>query len=136
MSVTFDLEPDLSVEDYVAVLSNCTLGRKRPLANRARIAEMLAGANLIVTARDTDGVILGLARCLSDGAWVCYCAELAVRDSHQGKGIGRGLMDFAAETLGPRMAIILISEPDAVEFYRKAGFDSVLGFARNRSDRD
>jgi hypothetical protein len=38
---------------------------KRPLANTERIGRMIAGANFIVTARE-DGVILGLARCISD----------------------------------------------------------------------
>ena len=56
MSVTYAAEPGLSVEDYVAVLAETTMRAKRPLANRQRIAQMLAGANLIVGELNLDTI--------------------------------------------------------------------------------
>lgn len=135
MSVTYAEEPGLGIDDYVSVLAETTMRTKRPLANRKRIGEMLAGANLIVTAR-RDGDILGLARCISDGAWICYCAELAVKESAQGLGIGAGIIGKINEVLGPRIGLALFSEPGAMGFYEKAGLTRLdNGFFRTRVDR-
>jgi GNAT superfamily N-acetyltransferase len=133
--IVYAEEPGLSVEDYVAVLQETTMRTKRPLANRPRIGEMLAGANFIVTAR-RDGDIVGLARCITDRAWVCYCAELAVRENAQGLGIGAGIIRTINELLGPRIGLALFSEPDALGFYEKAGLTRLdNGFFRTRADR-
>jgi GNAT superfamily N-acetyltransferase len=122
MSVTYAQEQSLSVEDYVGVLGDCAMRDQRPLDNIARIAAMLAGANFIVTARE-DGHILGLARCMTDNAWTCYCLELAVRDSAQKRGVGRGILETCWALLGPRLSFVLMSDPRAVGFYRQVGME-------------
>jgi hypothetical protein len=135
VSIVYAQEQTLSVADYVAVLSESKMRDKRPLQNSVRIARMLAGANFIVTARQ-DGAILGLARCITDYAWVCYCAELVVRESAQGAGTGAGLVGKIGELLGPGIALTLISEPWASGFYERVGMtrqDSA--FFRTRLDR-
>jgi GNAT superfamily N-acetyltransferase len=135
MAIVYAREASLSADEYIAVLSATTMRTKRPLANRQRITAMLAGANFIVTARES-GVLLGLARCLSDGAWVCYCAELAVREDQQGKGVGRGILEHCYELLGPGMGLILAAEPEAVAFYKRIGMDRVQhAFFHPRTDR-
>lgn len=135
MAIVYAREASLSADEYIAVLSATTMRAKRPLANRERIAAMLAGANIIVTARE-NGVLVGLARCLSDGAWVCYCAELAVREDQQGKGVGRGILEHCYELLGPGMGLILAAEPEAVAFYERIGMDRVQhAFFHPRTDR-
>lgn len=120
MNIVYAQESSLNVDDYVAVLGETTMRSKRPLANRARIGRMIAGANLVVTARE-NGSILGIARCLTDGAWITYCAELAVRESAQGRGIGAGLLAKCRELIGPGQSLLLISEPEAVGFYERVG---------------
>jgi GNAT superfamily N-acetyltransferase len=135
VSVVYAEETGLSVDDYVSVLAETTMRSKRPLANRARIGEMLAGANFVVTAR-RDGEILGLARCITDHAWICYCAELAVKESAQGLGVGAGIIRTINELLGPRIGLVLISEPEAIGFYEKAGLARLdSAFFRTRTDR-
>ncbi len=135
MSIVYAQEQSLSVADYVAVLRDTIMHAKRPLDNTARIAEMLAGANFIVTARE-DGDILGLARCITDNSWICYCAELAVKESAQGRGIGAGIIARAKELLGPRVGLNLISEPTAVGFYEHIGMERVdTAFFLAREDR-
>lgn len=135
MSIVYAQEQSLPVEDYIVVLSEGTMRSKRPLANRARIAEMIAGANFIVTARE-DGIILGLARCITDYAWVAYCAELAVKESAQGRGVGAGIIKTAKDILGPRLGLTLISESDAVGFYQRVGMEQIdKAFFLTRADR-
>jgi GNAT superfamily N-acetyltransferase len=135
MPITYAREQTLSVDDYVAVLAQTTMHDHRPLTNTARIRAMLDGANFIVTARDDDGTLVGLARCICDFAWVCYCAELAVRDTHQGQGIGRAILDKCAQLLGPGIGIALMAEPEAVGFYERIGMSRHPGFFRPRTDR-
>ena len=135
MTIVYAREGELPVSDYVAVLGETTMRGKRPLANTERIGRMIAGANLIVTARE-DGTILGLARCITDFVWIAYCAELAVRESAQKRGIGAGLVAKAREVLGPGVGLVLISEPDAIGFYGRIGMERIdRAFFHDRSDR-
>ena len=118
--VAYDSEPGLSVDEYLAVVGDSTLGASRPLADRTRVAEMLQHADLIVTAR-IDGQCVGLARCLTDFAWICYCGDLAVRQSFQRRGIGTGLLRACKKMLGDGVAITLLSAPEAVSYYERIG---------------
>jgi GNAT superfamily N-acetyltransferase len=113
-------EPGLSPDDYIDVVGHSALGPTRPLADRARIAAMLAGATLVVTAR-LDGRCVGLARGLTDFAWVCYLADLAVHEDYQSRGIGTGLLRTCKEVLGDGVGIALLSVPEAVPYYDRLG---------------
>ncbi len=135
MTIVYAQEQSLPVEDYVTVLSEGAMRNRRPLANKVRIAEMIAGANFIVTARE-DGVIVGLARCITDNAWIAYCAELAVRENWQGRGVGAGIIKAARDILGPRLGLTLISEAEAVGFYQRIGMEQIdRAFFLTRADR-
>jgi len=48
---------------------------------------MLANANLVVTAWDGE-LLVGIARSVSDFSYATYLSDLAVRLSHQKRGIG------------------------------------------------
>ena len=120
-------DADLTVGEYVDVVGNSTLGTTRPLGDRERVAAMLAGADLLVTAR-IDGRCVGLARCLTDFAWVAYCGDLAVHNDFQGRGIGKGLLRQCREELGEGVGIALLSVPEAVSFYERSAY--ALGFRR------
>lgn len=113
-------EPDLPVDDYVEVVGHSALGATRPINDRERVAAMLAGADLIVTAR-LDGRCVGVARCLTDFAWVAYLGDLAVHDDFQGRGIGKGLLAKVRDELGDKVGMALLSLPDASAFYDRVG---------------
>ena len=136
MTIVYAQEQDLPVADYVTVLGSTYMGSRRPIGNSARVARMLKGSNMIVTARDEAGEIVGLARGISDGEWVCYLADLVVRDTHQRRGIGQGLMAAMKKILGPGMGIVLMAYPEAVAFYRKAGLGEMAAFFVDREVRD
>jgi GNAT superfamily N-acetyltransferase len=116
--IVYAREQDLSVDDYVEVLSHCALGKRRPLSDRDRVAQMLANSNLIVTAR-IDGRPVGVARCFSDFGWTTYLSDLAVHDDFQKRGIGRRLIETVREVGGDGVGIGLFSVEDAIGFYEK-----------------
>ena len=136
MAITYAVESSLSAAECAHLLAATKMAAKRPLKNLARIDKMLRGANFVATARNETGLLVGVARCITDFEWICYCAELAVRESHQGQGIGRDLLEFTRRTLGPNLGLTLNAEPEAVAFYERLGMKPYRAFymARERSD--
>jgi ribosomal protein S18 acetylase RimI-like enzyme len=135
--VLYASEPALDVAEFRRVLVESGLGETRPVDDEARLQTMLANANLVLTARldRPDRQLVGVARAITDFAWVCYISELAVSRSAQGLGIGKGLMDEAQRQLGPSVAISLLSMPDAVGFYERIGMERMADafwFSRKR----
>jgi GNAT superfamily N-acetyltransferase len=113
-----DWKPDLAAtRDLYA---DCSLGARRPIGDDARLAAMLAHANLIVSAWDGERLV-GLARSLSDFGFTTYLADLAVRDSHQRQGIGRELIHHT-RLAAPQAKIVLLAAPAAVDYYPRIGF--------------
>ncbi len=98
-----------------------TLGERRPIDDSAIVRSMLEHANLVVTAWDGDQVV-GIARTLTDFAYVGYLADLAVRESHQRRGIGVALIQKTRERMGPRSMLVLLAAPKAVDYYPRIGF--------------
>jgi GNAT superfamily N-acetyltransferase len=130
-------EPDLVVAEFRRVLVESGLGATRPVDDPDRLRRMIEGAGLIVTARlDTDArPLVGVARGISDGAWACYLAEVAVTKSAQGLGTGRALLDAVRAAVGPEVAVFLASVPDAAGFYERIGMarlDDAFWFRRER----
>jgi GNAT superfamily N-acetyltransferase len=135
-AIVYQRELDLSADDYIACVGRTTLGSTRPLGNPARVAAMLENSDLVVTARDAaSGGLLGLARCLTDWHWVCYCMDLVVVEGQQGKGIGKAILDKCTEIMGPRVGIALLAMPEAEPFYQRIGMEQYAGFWRERLDK-
>jgi len=82
---------------------------------------MLTHANLIITAWDGD-LLVGIARSFTDFSYVGYLSDLAVRETHQRRGIGKGLIQKTREKMGPRSMLVLLAAPKAVDYYRKIRF--------------
>jgi ribosomal protein S18 acetylase RimI-like enzyme len=134
--ITYAREDGLKAADYIACVGATSLGQGRPLANPERVQAMLDNTDLLVTARDADGSLLGLLRAITDWHWVCYCIDLAVIEGQQGKHIGQTLLDKATELLGAKVSIVLLSKPDAEGFYRHIGMaEPMAAFMRPRTDR-
>lgn len=129
MPIRYAREDGLSAGDYLAVLRASGLAGRRPVDEPARIAEILAGSNLIVTARNEAGRLVGLSRNLTDFAICCYCADLAVDRAFQRQGIGTRLMAETKAILGDGVSFILLAAPDAESFYLHAG--PRIGLERN-----
>lgn len=118
--ITYRTGNDLDLNAVIELYRASTLGERRPVDDRERMAAMLRHANLVVTAWEGD-LLVGLARSVSDFAFCTYLSDLAVRTSHQRQGIGRELIRLTREAAG-RATTILLAAPKAVEYYPKLGF--------------
>ena len=125
--ILYAREQGLEVAEFRRVLVESGLGAIRPIGDTPRLQAMLSSANLVLTARldRPDRPLVGIARCITDFSWCCFLAELAVSKSAQGLGVGRGLLDEAQRQLGPQVTLTLISVPEAVGFYERAGMTHV-----------
>lgn len=112
-----DLDLDACIELYRA----STLGQRRPIEDRDRMAAMLHHANLIVTAWD-GALLVGISRALSDFSFVTYLSDLAVRQSHQRQGIGKELIRRTQSLGGRHSKLILLAAPAAESYYPHIGF--------------
>lgn len=121
MTIRYAIEPDLSADEFVDVLRRSTLAERRPVDDRARIADMLENADLIVTARDEAGLLVGISRAVTDFSYCCYLSDLAVDEAFQGQSIGRELIRRTHGAAGPGTTLILIAAPKAKTYYPHIG---------------
>ena len=124
-AITFRLGNDLDLDAVIELYSATSLGVRRPLEDRGAMADMLSHANLVVTAWDGP-LLVGIARSLTDFCFVAYLSDLAVRESHQRRGIGRDLTQQTRDQLGPRCKLVLLPAPLAVDYYPRHGFTQHL----------
>ncbi|NNJ26523.1 GNAT family N-acetyltransferase [Alienimonas chondri] len=118
--ITYALEPDLTVEEFVDLLHRSTLAERRPVDDVAVMAGMLRHADVVLTAR-CDGRLAGVSRALTDYARCTYLADLAVDTAFQRRGIGRELLRRTHEAAGLQTTLILLAAPAAREYYPHIG---------------
>ena len=137
--IHYALEPELSLEEFMSVLVRSTLAERRPMDKPGLLNSALRGADLIVTARDATGKLVGISRALSDFAHATYLADLAVDEACQGRGIGRELVKRTHEAAGLHTFLILLAAPKARTYYPHIGMrphDSCWIFDRVETDAE
>jgi GNAT superfamily N-acetyltransferase len=120
MTVNYQLEPDLSPEEFIDVLVRSTLAERRPVHEHDTIRGMLRNADLIVTARKGE-LLVGVSRAITDFAYCTYLSDLAVDKSYQRQGIGRELIRRTHEAAGRNTTLILLAAPRAQTYYPHIG---------------
>jgi len=118
--IDYQLEPELSADEFIDVLIRSTLGERRPVDDRERIELMLKNADLIVTAR-SNGQLVGVSRAITDFAFCTYLSDLAVDETCQKQGIGRELIERTHQAAGLKTRLILIAAPKARSYYPHIG---------------
>lgn len=111
----------LNLDQVIELYHASTLGERRPVDDRATMKQMIEHANLTITAWD-GALLVGIARTLTDFAYVGYLADLAVRASHQQRGIGIELIRQTRQYMGTNSMLVLLAAPKAVDYYPKIGF--------------
>ena len=118
--ITYRTGNNLDLDAVIELYRASTLGERRPVEDRERMAAMLRHANLIITAWDGD-LLVGISRALTDFGFVTYLSDLAVRVSHQRRGIGRELMR-RTRAAAPKATLLLLAAPAAESYYPRVGF--------------
>lgn len=133
--IAYHVNEPLAVDEFVALLRASTLGERRPVDDLAVMEDMLRHANLLATAR-ADGRLVGVARTLTDFAYIAYMSDLAVDVSFQRRGIGKGLIRATRRQLGPQCRLLLVAAPAAESYYSHIGFEHLPRAYLLPADRD
>ncbi|MFZ2844567.1 GNAT family N-acetyltransferase [Psychrobacter sp.] len=132
--VTYQINSAITPEQFTDVLSKSSLGARRPLDNYYVIKGMLDNADLLVTAwvneeheeavnnSESNKKLIGVARCVTDFSYCCYLSDIAVDEAYQKQGIGKSMIKKIEQQLPPSCKIILLSAPQASDYYPKIGF--------------
>ncbi len=112
----------LKAADVAAVFD--ASGIRRPTQDLARIQRMFANANLVLSAWH-EGQLVGVCRALTDFSYCCYLSDLAVVKAYQKHGIGRELIARVRAAIGEKVALVLVSAPEAMGYYPKVGFEKI-----------
>lgn len=119
--MAYAVEPELSSGEFVDLLIRSTLAERRPVGDLETIAGMLANADLLLTARAADGLLVGVSRAITDFSYCTYLSDLAVDLAFQRRGIGCELIRRPHETAGLHTSLILLSAPQAKSYYPYIG---------------
>ncbi|MFZ2323098.1 MAG: GNAT family N-acetyltransferase [Ignavibacteriaceae bacterium] len=117
--IIYAFEKLLDPAEFIEVLKNSTLAKRRSIDDEQRISSMCNNANLIVTAR-LNRKLIGVARSITDFVYCTYLSDLAVDVKYQKKGIGKRLIE-ETKKIAPQAKLILLSAPAAVDYYPRVG---------------
>ena len=119
MDITYRYDIVPTPDQVIALYEDS--GLPRPTTDKQRIRKMYEHSNLIVTAWDKTKLV-GVSRSITDWAWSCYLADLAVSPEYKKSGIGKKLIELTKEKVGDQVMILLLSVPTAMTYYPKVGF--------------
>ena len=114
----------VSAAEYTGFLKRTDLGSQYPKERfEQRIRRMVESVSVSLTARNREGLLVGVLFGLTDFAYWLYVTDLGVDRNYERQGIGRRLMKAAHELAGGEkdIAVYLIANEDAVPFYEKLG---------------
>ena len=69
-----------------------------------------------------DRALVGAGRVLGDGLDVAYVADVAVHPDHQGRGLGRAVVQRLVASAAGHKKILLYANPGTEPFYARLGF--------------
>lgn len=122
MAITYAIETIIDPAEMADVFRRSGLAERRPVDDAARMAAMAKHANLTITARD-GGLLVGIARSLTDFSFCCYLSDLATDRAYQGRGIGRALIDRTKQAAGDKTTLLLVAAPGAMSYYEHIGME-------------
>ena len=117
-------EERVTAEEYIGFLKRTDLGSQYPRERfEERIARLVNTVSISLTARNEQGLLVGVLFGLTDYAYWLYITDLGVDRDYTRQGIGRRLMKTAHQMAGGEkdIAVYLIANENAVPFYEKCG---------------
>lgn len=122
MMIEYKINTPVTADQFMQLLRDSTLAKRRPIDDRVCMEGMVSNSNLMVTAWDGPDLV-GIARSMTDFHYACYLSDLAVHRRYQGKGIGKQLQAITRDQLGPQCRLILVAAPDANAYYEHIGYE-------------
>lgn len=119
MTISYQVNPELTTADFIDVLQRSTLGERRPLQDATAMEMMFRHGNYYIGAYDGMKLV-GLARVMTDFVFTSYLSDLAVDEQYQKQGIGKRLIQEVQKAI-PKAKIILLAAPAAESYYPKIG---------------
>lgn len=119
-SITYKINFPLNVEEIIMIYDDS--GLRRPTKDKVRIKKMFDNSNLVISAWNKDELV-GISRALTDFSYCCYLSDLAVKKKFQKCGIGKELIRITKEQIGENSMLLLLSAPEAMEYYPKIGME-------------
>lgn len=94
------------------------------------LARAVDRSTYVVTARNPDGTLVGLARCLSDDVSIMYLQDVLVRPDHQRRSIGFFLVSVCVKRFEHVRQKVLLTddEPGQAAFYQSLGYQNLRDF--------
>lgn len=117
-------EEKITAGEYIDFLKRTELGSQYPKERFSeRIARLVKNASISLTARNGEGLLVGVLFGITDYAYWLYVTDLGVDRAYEGQGIGRRLMRTALDIAGGErdIAVYLVANDKAVPFYEKLG---------------
>ena len=117
-------EERVSAAEYIDFLKRTDLGSQYPKERFAeRIPKLVKNVSISLTARNTDGLLVGVVFGLTDFCYWLYITDLGVDRAYERRGIATKLMKKAHELAGGEkdIAVYLIANENAIPFYEKLG---------------
>lgn len=121
MTIEYRTDATLDVNQVIDLYKSSTLGGRRPVDKPEVFQGMIDNANIVITAWDNNQLV-GIARALSDLVYVTYLADLVVHEAYQQQGIGKQLIDLTQTQAAQDCMLVLLSAPQANDYYPKLGF--------------
>ncbi|MFI5782429.1 GNAT family N-acetyltransferase [Nocardia sp. NPDC051570] len=135
----FELRPGIpAVADYQYLRTACGLSAKSIEAAQLGLPNSWHGITVL-----HGGVPVGMGRIVGDGGCFFQVVDICVLPEHQGKALGRRIMQALTDELDRRAPssayVSLIADGDAHQLYRKFGFTDTapasIGMYRTLSER-
>ena len=121
--ILYQLNEKITSEAFIDILQRSGLSERRPVDKPEIIDKMIQNANLLVSARNKFGELVGIARCITDYAYCCYLSCLAVDKAYQSQGIGKALIKEILNAIDEESSLLLLSAPGTENYYLKTGFE-------------
>lgn len=115
VSLSDEIEKDEVIRLYQA---NRWSSADKPI----QLMAALRASHSLVTAR-LENALVGLGNAISDGHLVVYFPHMLVHPAHQGKGVGRKMMQAMLARYDGFHQMMLTADGAAIEFYKGLGFE-------------
>lgn len=125
--ISYHTDEEISFEEYHAFLKRTDLGSQYPKERfRERVSKTLSNRSISITARNEDGLLVGVCFGLSEFAYFLFFTDLGVDRRYVRKGIGKELIQRAQDAAGGEddISVVTVSNDKAIGFYEKQGYRS------------